>query len=566
MIEPHVFTLLWNQLRGRKPQMQQYLNSVSLRGFRGIEDLTVDFSYPVTVLAGRNGCGKSTVLFAAGCAYDTEQMLSPAKLFPNFIPTSVRLSPLEEQLKPSLIAFEKTLLKPKRRPLVPSASTLSDVQLANLNSPSEFEYFYRDHNRSANMVWKRRGAGSQWSRSFLGRKDATQPKRIVYTHTLSKLASPNEVRGMLALGNRECTIEEIDSDLIAFAQNVLGFDYQSVSAIRSKSTKKDLLFATREGNPEAPLKYSEFHMSAGERALLRLSQDISRLKNALILIDEVESGLHPLTQQHLMLQLQRIALRNDLQIILTTHSPVVLECVPMEARVFLERTENGKVAAHPAYKDVFQRALYGQSRHVLSVLCEDEIATYLVYGVFDTLSKELNIAPDQIQINHDTGKDEFKHHIDILGRNKLLDSFVFILDGDGRDLEEPLRKRADETFRKSISLLFLPEDEAPEEWIYKRIEENTNEYAEKLGLRGHVLASALRDQRIVYAAATDRPSNVSKNRFESVCTVINRTTRDIARLVARTEVEKGLLASPIYRFKDQFKDAIERWRQRHDYF
>ena len=122
-------------------------------------------------------------------------------------------------------------------------------------------------------------------------------------------------------------------------------------------------------------------MSAGERALLRISKDISRLKNALILIDEIEAGLHPYTQQQVMLELQRLALRNDLQIIVTSHSPVVLESVPPEGRVFLERTETG-VVVQPPYRDIFQRALYGRPQDRLSVLCEDAVGEALILGVY----------------------------------------------------------------------------------------------------------------------------------------------------------------------------------------
>ena len=50
--------------------------------------------------------------------------------------------------------------------------------------------------------------------------------------------------------------------------------------------------------------YSEFHMSSGERSVLRISKDISGLGNALVLIDEVDTGLHPYTQQQAMLELQ----------------------------------------------------------------------------------------------------------------------------------------------------------------------------------------------------------------------------------------------------------------------
>ena len=75
----------------------------------------------------------------------------------------------------------------------------------------------------------------------------------------------------------------------------------------------------------------------GERAIVRMSKDISGLENALVLIDEVDTGLHPYTQKQTMLELQRSALRQKLQIIVASHSPVVLDSVPPEARIFLDR-------------------------------------------------------------------------------------------------------------------------------------------------------------------------------------------------------------------------------------
>lgn len=37
------------------------LKSIHIQGFRGINDLTVDFQYPITAISGLNGAGKSTV-------------------------------------------------------------------------------------------------------------------------------------------------------------------------------------------------------------------------------------------------------------------------------------------------------------------------------------------------------------------------------------------------------------------------------------------------------------------------------------------------------------------------
>lgn len=117
---------------------------------------------------------------------------------------------------------------------------------------------------------------------------------------------------------------------ISFAQRVLPFNYDEV--VDLQSGKKRLLFAAQHGGPS----YSELHMASGERSVMRFAQQITRLSAALVLIDEVEAGLHPWVQQLLMLELQRLALRDNLQAVVTTHSPVVLDAVPENGRIFLQ--------------------------------------------------------------------------------------------------------------------------------------------------------------------------------------------------------------------------------------
>ncbi len=62
-----VFEQIWKQLRAKKATYKDFLERVTIKQLRGIKNLTVDFNFPVTVVAGINASGKSTVLFA--CAY-----------------------------------------------------------------------------------------------------------------------------------------------------------------------------------------------------------------------------------------------------------------------------------------------------------------------------------------------------------------------------------------------------------------------------------------------------------------------------------------------------------------
>lgn len=79
---------IWLQLRSQNPSRAESLEEVTIAGLRGIVDLRVPLPFPVTVLAGPNGCGKSTVLFALACAYRVPESgprdFTPTSLFPDF--------------------------------------------------------------------------------------------------------------------------------------------------------------------------------------------------------------------------------------------------------------------------------------------------------------------------------------------------------------------------------------------------------------------------------------------------------------------------------------------------
>ena len=355
---------IWDALRARKQVQADFLDEVRLKALRGIGNLPVAFDYAVSVIAGPNGCGKSTVLFACAAAYAprgrSARAYTPAALFPGF-----------------------------------SGGGGGAGGFVDDGGGTALEFCYLVGGDRYSMVWKR---GRSWSRSFMGRKDVRQPERVLYLRTLANLTNPSEVRWLLQLGRGAFEAEDITPDLPLFARRVLPQKYRGVSLIRGRN--RDLLFAGLDRHDA--VRYSEFRMSAGERAILRMSRDISCLKRALIRIDEIEAGFHRWTQQQLMVELQRIALRNDLRVLVTTHSPVVLDSVPPEGRIFLERDAvTLDVTRRPAWRDIFQKALYGQSADWLSILCEDEVAEGVILGVLDVLNYRNGTRRDGFVIGRD---------------------------------------------------------------------------------------------------------------------------------------------------------------------
>ncbi|MFN4253752.1 MAG: ATP-dependent nuclease [Saprospiraceae bacterium] len=518
MIFKRHFEQIWNQLRGKQSQYSEFLEEVSIQNLRGVQDLTIRFRFPVTVLAGPNGCGKTTVLQACACAYRVQgakvRDFTPATIFPNL-------------------------------------TSKQQARYSDREFPTTLQFRYLSGGKSTGMQWSK---GKQWNRSYLGQKQGAQPHRQLYLRTLANLTSPAEVRSVLQIGQQAFNVETITSDLISFAQRILPFDYSELALL--KKGGRNLLFAFRD---EPTNEYSEFHMSAGERALLRISKDISQLKNALILIDEIEAGLHPYTQQQFMLELQRLALRNDLQIIVTSHSPVVLDCVPIEGRIFLERTVNN-VETRPPYRDIIQRAFYGQSLDKLSVLCEDDVAEAFLLGILDYLNPKIGLIHSDIKVGRDTGKEQFKQHIEALGKFQLLDDFLFVLDGDAKNMENVLKLTAEKEFGVAIQPLFLP-GQVPEEWAWKILKDHTSEYASLFGIDTASLSNRLRRADDLFDSAADRPTDRIKNKYYSFCeTELKRSHTETMRLIVQNEVKKE--SGDIKVFLDAFEVEIRRWQSR----
>ena len=527
---------IWEQLRAEKSSRDTFLEEVHIRGIRGISDLRVPFSYPVTVIAGSNACGKSTVLFSLACAYKS---FTPSILFPNFRSEHSKLRDISYQteLSYSYLHEEKRLRMGLKRDQEPV-----------LHDGKSYRMGLKRVQESVNKY------SPKWRKIFFGEKGKKQPERFVYLRTLANLTNPSEVRNILQIGRSKLDSEKIDAALLALAHRILPFHYNFLQILTSK-TGKDILFARRE--EEQHCEYSEFHMSAGERAILRLSKDISLQENALVLIDEIEAGLHPYTQQQLMLELQRLSLRKKLQIIVTTHSLAVLNTVPPEGRIILERTENNVVRC-PNYRDIIQKAFYGTSNDKLSILCEDSVSEGLIRGIFDNLNTELDLQHRDIDISRDTGKDEFPFHAKALAQFRLIDNFVFVLDGDARTTEAKIRE-AVQPSGQVPTILFLPTNQVPEQWIWNIIGKYPDEYAELFKISSKELQREIQRLNQLFESATDKPGNIAKNKFFNFCDgFLKRDMTDVCRIVGRKESRE--MRGDMLELVNSLKETVNRWR------
>ena len=85
-------------------------------------------------------------------------------------------------------------------------------------------------------------------------------------------------------------------------------------------------------------------MYYGEHTVARLAHDLTRLHDGLVLIDQLETGLHPVTRRALVKKITRISRENEIQFILTTHCPEVMSAVLAPDRIFLQTDRAGSTS------------------------------------------------------------------------------------------------------------------------------------------------------------------------------------------------------------------------------
>jgi predicted ATPase len=139
----------------------------------------------------------------------------------------------------------------------------------------------------------------------------------------------------------------------------------SVEATRQMARRWDLPFAGEDGEPSAEMRYHLEVKMAGawipadllsEGTLLAFGVQaiLHQLRPPrLLLMDDIDRGLHPKAQRALVQQLKEAA--QHVQIITSTHSPYILDELPPEAVRVVRAGENGtqvrSLTEHPEWQE-----------------------------------------------------------------------------------------------------------------------------------------------------------------------------------------------------------------------
>lgn len=267
------------------------LEWIEIKGLRGWTGQRFELRFPVMAVVGENGVGKSTVLQAAASVYRSPEPEGQDRFASDFFPDTAW-----DRITDATIAY--------------SVREGSLSTAANVRKP-----------------------GERWR----GNPDRRE-RRVEYID-LSRIQPVPARVGYIRLANpafQEAQATAFEHDKLARFSEIMGRTYDLAKMARTDADERRLIPVVSQRGAA----YSGFHQGAGETTIAELLQtDLPRY--SLVLIDEVESSLHPRAQRRLIRDLAERARQLELQVILTTHSPYVLEELPLEARAYILQTPNG---------------------------------------------------------------------------------------------------------------------------------------------------------------------------------------------------------------------------------
>lgn len=386
-----------------------FLNRLIVNDFRHISNLNITFEHPITVIAGTNKIGKTSLMLLIACSHE------------NFFKF--------DSTKPDT-AFRKHIWK----------DVINFTSYESTTRNYSYELFWRVGNNNRMGEGKRMAGTSSWTGLAKSSSDTTRiNSKIKEKHVrlidLDRLLPARNFSNSLLRKTFGVTQTRLDSDIEQAFNYIFEIPVPVViHKIGSHINKMAYLISpTTTGDTEI---YSSFNAASGEESLLNILVDIFDAPNdSLILIDELEAGIHPNVQRRLADVIQYISWTQKKQFIITTHSPSLLASFPQKSRKFIDKKMTGEyevissISVNAAFSKMDSKAY-----PLVQLYCEDVEAAFIIKNIlvkinsqdkhFDRLVNVIISGPiNQV-------KNDYETHKRIYSQMRLKIGYCCIFDGD----------------------------------------------------------------------------------------------------------------------------------------
>lgn len=407
--------------RVAKRAYNNYLRSMNLLHLRAYRDCRISFDFPVTALVGPNGGGKSTVLGAAALIHGE---VKPRQYFAK-----------GGVYDGSMVAWR-------------------------------IEYDLIDNGKQ--IVRTASYPKSKWNRDAVDRKILTFG--VTRTVPATERKDLSSVIGGSFKGFGETLLSK---ETIQAVVRILGKEAEKYLLVAGDRAGTKQLYAARTPGGDA---YSEFHFGAGEASVIRIVGAIEEgPDNSLIVIEEIENGLHPVATKRLVEYLIDVARRKSCQIIFTTHSNDALDPLPDEG---VWACANGGVTQGKLDVGTL-RTLTGEVQASLAIFVEDSFGEYMALAAYREYARLVGVPLAGIEIHAVAGASNVRRLTMAHNDNPAITFRALgVVDGDVPH----------ETMEDKYVFAF-PGETHPELHVVRRVDEKLDTVAPRLALNLGLRAS-----------------------------------------------------------------------------
>lgn len=341
-IRPSQINDLFEKVRNRN--YGKYLLRIVIEKARSIEGKSIEFEFPVTAIVGPNGGGKTTIAGAAAILY---KEIAPATFF--------------------------------------AKSGKYDASMLNWR----IEYEAVDKEAKSNDTVRRTAKyhNLKWVRNTLDRD--------VLIFGVSRTVPAAERKELRRCVSNNFSVEDdkVESLSEIVAQSVSSILDKDVSQFKHIQVDEKGNVTLLSGVNDNRETFSEFHFGAGESSVIRMVLELEAANdNSLVIIEEIENGLHPVATIRMVEYLIELAERKKIQAIFTTHSNDALLPLPNNA---IWASVNGEL--YKGKLDIRSlRAISGQIGSKLVVFVEDDFAALWARQILTSID---DVAIDAISIH-----------------------------------------------------------------------------------------------------------------------------------------------------------------------
>ena len=390
-----------------KKEYDKFTSKIVFPKFKNFAPNTeIYFKFPVSILVGPNGGGKSSLLHAA---WGMQFEFSTSRFW-----FSTPVDPIDEADSKNdqnrywyeyyIRAIDKTaqcrkMIGNKRHGYwEPTRPALKDGMEKMPPSTPELAIYMSPSGDRWNQVTRTphyinaKAESSAFDRFFyhspLSKLEQRQDHFVKYSGLLKSAIDSNKQNFTYYGVQRVFGINIIPKNQLDEINLILEKNYTSAKYIShslfDKNISASVIFETKER------KYSECFAGSGELSVVNCVRSIDEINEYdLLLLDEPETSLHPGAQTRLLQYILRVVEKKKIQVLISTHSPTLVKLLPPESLIVLDQTPEGVVARHnPTKAGAFHRLGHIDGGKV-NILTEDSLLKCLVEKAVELLPVEL---------------------------------------------------------------------------------------------------------------------------------------------------------------------------------